>query len=305
MRNREWSPLNTRRESRPTTGQLIAYLHAVWRVDKVENTPLSDADRELWLKHNMPDLDTWHHRPYRITVEWVGGAEPPWAEQDDSRRRGTLTIPAGRGWHDWHVYPSGRWPQCSCCGEPVPCRAELEDKQVSASLDRIARLEAIPPGACWACTEPITKRQKAVTYPGENLDLPGGQQVTFHTRRECSGRACRYEERWVAADPRRERILTWPRCEGILIVHGDGTSECVSGRAPLGGTDCESQPDCRGHLTHDHGVIRACYVDEDALRPMGRKRRDCPRGCDPSTHGGTRTVRRPDRRQPSTDGLFR
>src|SRR5205085_8291397 len=108
------------------------------------------------------------------------------------QRRGEIRVPAGT-FTSWHVYQDGRWPQCSCCGEPMPCRAELEDRQVTQSLDRIARLEAIPPGACWACAEPITRRQKVVTYPGENLDLPGGQQPYFHTRGQCRPSAERYE----------------------------------------------------------------------------------------------------------------
>lgn len=290
---RDWYPLATRRHyRRPEAGQLIAYKHAVWSVVRTEDALLSDADRQVWLNSGAPDLNDWRDAPYRLVLDWVGGAAPPWAEKGDERKRGTLTIPAG-AFRSWHVYPDGRWPQCSCCGEPMPCRAELEDQQVTASLNQIAKLEAIPPGACWACSEPITTRQKSVAYPGENLDLPGGQQPYFHTRGECRPSAHEYEERWLAADPRRERILTWPNCDGHLIVHADGSSECVSGPAPLGGKQQAPQPDCRGHLTHDHGYHRACYVDFD-----------CTRGCKREDHHGTRTSPRPERRQSSVGGLF-
>lgn len=301
--SRQWYPLNTTYQSRPKPGQLIAYEHAVWRVTRVEDTDLSDADRDVWLDQGMPDLATWRDRPYRVTVEWVGGARPSWVEGGDLSNEGGIDIPAGT-YLSWDVYPGDRWPQCSCCGEPMPCRAELEDDQVAASLDRIARLEAVPAGACWACAEQITARQKAVTYPGENLDLPGGQQVLFHTRSQCVHSARRYEEEWVAADPRRERILTWPKCGGILVVHGDGSSECVTGRAPLGSGLCESQPDCRGHLTHDHGTIRACYVHDDWLSPNEWRDGSCPRGCSRDGHPGTAATPRPERRQPSMGELF-
>lgn len=303
---RNWYPLGTQRcYDRPEVGQLLAYKHSVWRVANVDDVLLDDADREVWLKDGMPDLETWRNRPYRIGLDWIGGARPPWAKDDsDDRKHGTLNIPAG-AYSVWNVYPKGRWPQCSCCGEPMPCRAELEDEQVSIGLNRIAELEAIPPGACWACSEPITTRQKSVTYLGENLDLPGGRQPHFHMRGKCRGSAHRYEERWLAADPRRERILTWPKCAGILVVHADGSSECVSDRDPIGGQR-ESQPDCHGHLTHDHSAQTACYAHGNYLSPRDWDSACCPRGCKRSEHQGLRAqTPRPERRQPSGGGLSR
>jgi hypothetical protein len=274
-----WCPLMTSPQMRPEPGSLIGHKHAVWRVVRIEDTPLTDVDEEAWMRAGCPDVGTWAARPYRIAFEWVDGVEPKGASGGDGRiRRYGFDVPAGR-YKSWQVYHTGRWPRCSCCGEPMPCRAELEDRQVSAGLDRVAKLEAIPPGCCWGCTEPITTRQNSLTYPGENLDLPGGQQPRFHTRARCRQAARRYEAKWLAADPRRERILTWPHCDGILIVHSDRSSECVGDR---------SQPDCEGHLTHDHSMVQACYVGDP----------NCPRGCDPHNHPGTATTPRPDRRSP-------
>lgn len=296
-----WYPLRTSSQHRPEQGQLIAHEHAVWRVNDIADIPLSETDRELWLKRGMPDLATWGERPYKLAVEWVGGAAPPWAKDGDQRKLGEIEVPAG-AFTDWHVYRGDRWPQCSCCGEPMPCRAELEDAEVNRSLERLARLEAIPVGACWDCVEPITRRQKWVTYPGENLDLPGGQQPYFHTRGKCRPTAERYEKKWISADPRRERILTWPHCGGMLIVHADGSSECVAGR-DLIGQDHEPQPGCGGHLTHDHGVHKACFVKDFTSNPRVHQVA-CPRGCDPKNHRGTWTTPRPERRQPSVGHLF-
>jgi hypothetical protein len=292
MSRDSWVPLRTEHKHRPEAGDLIAQDHAVWRVEQVADLPLDDADRQKWLDHGMPDPETWPQRPYQVNAEWVGGKEPAWSKRGGSRKLGIIRVPAGK-YTSWRVYQGERWPQCSCCGEPMPCRAELEDRQVTASLDSLARLEAIPPGACWACAEPITTRQKTVTYPGENLDLPGGQQVYFHTRRGCVRQAHEYEERWVAADPRRERILTWPHCDGILVVHADGSSECQPGQTQLRG-EVKPQPDCRGHLTHDHSAHQACYIGESG----------CLRGCSPEGHPGTRTTPRPERREPSVGGIF-
>ncbi|MEV4672769.1 hypothetical protein AB0K34_14025 [Actinomadura sp. NPDC049382] len=285
MSRDRWRPLRTNAKIRPEKGKLIAYRHAVWQVAKVEDVPpaeLDEASRDVWFDRGMPELSTWPERPYRVIVDWVGGAPAPWHRNGDKQTRGTVTVPSTA--HIlWRVYPSDRWPQCSCCGEPMPCRAELEDEQVTASLDRIAKMEAIPPGACWACAEPITTRQKAVAYPGENLDLPGTDAPNFHTRRSCLPAAHAYEERWVAVDPRRERILTWPLCGGSLIVHGDGSSECFGGVL-----------ECRGHATHDHHRIQACF----------RQSHGCPRECPREDHPGTRPAPRPARRGPTADGLF-
>lgn len=287
----DWYPLNTRTRPRPNPGQLIAHQHAVWEVKAVDDLPIFVGDlegdaRDLWLAAGAPDLTTWPLRPYRVHLRWVGGA--------GSTQLQWIDVPAGTH-KTWHVYPTHRWPRCSCCGEPTPCRAELEDRQISAALNRIARLEAIPVGACWACAKPITPRQKWVTYPGGNLDLPGGQQPRFHLRSDCRWQAKRYEERWLAEDPRRERILTYPRCDGILLVHSDGSSECVSGHTPLGNYVTRA-PDCRGHDTHDHGTVAACYAPENGYFAKEWTAR-CSRGCDPRTHEA-RATPRPRRERP-------
>lgn len=282
-----WNPAFTAYEARPEPGRLVARAHAVWRVTAVTDLPLNDADRQVWLDHRMPDPATWRARPYRVDVEWVGGKEPSWFAAGNKNLTGRKDVRAGE-YVTWHTYAGERWPQCSCCGEPMPCRAELEDRQVAASLTKIARMEAVPPGACWACGEVVTTRQKTVTYPGDNVDLPGGPQPRFHLRASCVHSAHDYEERWLAVDPRRERILTYPQCGGTLIVHGDGSSECVAAPHPLG-ADQPLHPDCRGHDTHDHGVITACTAREAG---------QCPRGCTREGHPGTRCRPRPDRALP-------
>lgn len=296
-----WRPLCTTPVYRPTPGYLLAHQHAVWRVMHVEDIPLDDTDREIWHQHGMPDLATWEKHPYKVSLEWVGGAEPPW--QPERKNNGVYVVAIRASnfkFRGWCVYRDGRWPQCSCCGEPMPCRTELQERQIKASLDEVARLEAIPPGACWACSEPITTRQDFVTYPGDNLDLPSGQQVSFHTRRRCLQAARDYEERWLAADPRRERILTWPTCDGLLIVHADGVTECVSGHSPFG-MQYTSQPDCHGHETHDHKAKIACYAYDHPLNPR-RGEAVCPRGCRRENHPGCTLPPRPKRRRPPTRG---
>lgn len=300
MTRRYWVPLGAYPAyDVPPPGAVIAREHAVWRITAVTDTPLTDKDREVWLDANMPDLATWRGRPRQVDVEWVGGARPDWAKPDGPVQPARLTLPAATYRSDaWYAYPTGRWAQCSCCGEPMPCRAKIQDDEVEAGLKRVEKLTSRVPGACWACEEPVTRRQKAVRYPGENLDLPGGPEPTFHTRQQCVGAAQAYERRWVAEDPRRERILTYPKCGGNLIVHADGSSECQSGMKPLGG-DAVSERECEGHLTHDHAVFAACYVG-DAWLEHPSQMPGCPRGCSREDHPGTRTSPRPERRQSAT-----
>jgi hypothetical protein len=296
---RRWLPTNTNYHlGPPPVGRLMARDHAVWRITAVTTRPLSDADRDMWMEAGMPDIETWPCRPYRVNVEFIAGARPDWARTEEPVN-GSMKLPAVATYDraSWDLYPeSGRWPMCSCCGEPMPCRAELQDREVAAGLAEVEKFAKKMPGCCWACSEPITSRQRAVAYPGDNLDLPGGPPVRFHTRAKCGYDACQYELRWIAVDPRRERILTYPKCSGILVVHANGSSECRSGGTPFG-TEASTELECRGHLTHDHGVQQACYVG-DAWLEHPSQMPGCPRGCQREGHPGTRTTPRPERRSP-------
>lgn len=289
MRRPWWSPLcSDWTTGWPTPGDLIALEHAVWHVDRVTPIELSDADRDVWLRAGMPDPKTWKQRPYRVYVTHLGGARPKDCPPGEPVGACDITVRAGQ-FMRWHIYHNGRWPQCSCCGEPMPCRAELEDAAVEAAAKRLGKLEKRKPGCCWACEEPITKRQQSVVYQGENLDLPTGPAVMFHLCRSCFSSAKSYEERWLNVDPRRERILTYPKCGGKLIVHGDGSTECSTTIIGLGaelGFGSDSTPGCQGHLTHSHTWISMCIGQGTA----------CPRGCTMENHGGTRCSPRPLRR---------
>lgn len=286
-----WAPDKTNVRYRPENGDLVAIGHAVWSVSNVADIELDDDDRGRWLDAGMPDLATWSRRPFQAHVDHVAGALPEWLA-GDTKPGAVVTIHAKTDYR-WRVYPkSGRWPQCSCCGEPTPCRAELADRQITASMNDIEKWMSRKPGSCWGCGEQITRRQQSVVYDGDNLDLPGGIPVRIHLRNACRWYAERYELRWLAEDPRRQRILTYPKCPGILYVHADGSSTCVSWRDMLG-QEVESAPDCQGHLTHDHGSRSACYGAEGG----------CPLGCSRKRHPGVSTSPRPLRRPQTTAAL--
>lgn len=69
-----WYPVMTRETARPEPGDLIAHRHAVWRVLKVEDVPLTEVEEQQWQEEGCPDWEQWGRLPYRVTVEWVAGA---------------------------------------------------------------------------------------------------------------------------------------------------------------------------------------------------------------------------------------
>lgn len=107
----------------------------------------------------------------------------------------------------WRILPAHH-AICAECGEPVPCR-RLREQWAAAHAARRARdLMAIPEGVCWSCREPISTRQKSVTFPGENLMAFVGPPAAFHTGiLDCRIAALRYQDEWLKADTTRVPVL--------------------------------------------------------------------------------------------------
>jgi hypothetical protein len=270
-----WNPDGAKRiyHRLPEVGDLFPFRHGVWRLIRVRDLDPTEDEVAAWIASGMED---WNRpTPYEVAVEAVAGHTGKLKPGE----HGGMRVPrTGKSdYRTWYVYPRGRYPICSCCGEPTPCRETLIDERVEWSSEKDDRLAKVPPGCCWACHEPITRRQVAVRYAGINLDLPLGPDVIFHTRQKCVSEAMRYEERWLKSDPARSRILTYPSCPGSLIVHTDGDSECHNGL-----------DECRGHDTHDHQSFTACRAQS-----LG-----CPRECPPGS------TCHPRARRPREGGLL-
>lgn len=281
MRQR-WRPLKAQYlfHRRPAAGNTLAISHGVFEVLAVDNLNpgnWSDEDHTSWEAFGRPEWESWDGGPYRLDLRHIGGVDPLPGRNDD---RCGITVHQTGGslppYVEWAVYPDGRWPRCSCCDEPMPCRAELADQQVAHGLAALEVNEKKLPGGCWVCSEPITHRQESVVYAGDNLDLPGGPIVRFHTRQKCRWAAERYEERWLAAGEGRRRILTFEQCPGTLLTHQDGTQEC------FGGLDTCIGPD------HAHRRLTACYMQSHG----------CGHGCGPEGHPGAKPapIKRPKQR---------
>lgn len=192
-------------------GALIAHDHGVWRYD-------GRQDRGGGEEYAVFSHEAGYCSPENVNRQGRKGVRILLRQQRDRWTQRARV----------NEYPRGRWPQCSCCGEPMPCRADITDLAVAAATIHSEKLETRLPGACWSCGELITRRQWAVRYPGVNLDHPLRHTPEFHARRSCLSDAVQYENRWRAADERRPRLVTWPECDGVLTTHHDQTLTCHS-----------------------------------------------------------------------------
>lgn len=225
-------------------GDLIMSHRRPWRVLEVRAVPVIDwdehdrayYDRACEWPRSPASEETWDRRPvYLIVVPADGG------KRHHVKRRPYAYGPA-------YVIPE-HYPVCRECGELYPCR-ELEIRAEAArEMKELDKYEKVLPGTCWGCFEPITHRQDAIRFEGENLFLPGAPQVVFHARRSkgCRSAAISYEERWVkAGEGRRPRLS----CPGKLVIHVDGA-------------ECSEDPHCPGpEVQHRAGFINHTRYEE-------------------------------------------
>lgn len=211
-------------------GDLIEMDRQAWRVREVRPVPVTDwdeDDREHWKRtpRKTGSAEEWPRRPlYLILIPADGG-----------KRHHVRVRPWANWGQDAYVLPE-HYPVCKDCGELYPCR-ELEiSAEVARQAGKMAKLEKIIPGCCWACGEPVTHRQKAIRFDGDNLLLPGREPAVFHLRSKCRDGAMRYEKLWIpAGEGRRWRF----QCPGRLLQHVDGD-------------ECSELGLCPGAVHHPH-----------------------------------------------------
>lgn len=257
---RYWFPLGTRSVyGCPNVGSVVAFEHEAWRV--VETRPLSE---EHWNDSERIYARGGKHTPQAVRLRPVRLENDP---DPVKARSGDRHVGSLRVW-SWDVFPDPEhYPVCACCGEPMPCRSEEGRKVAEMAVAQMGRFEMA--GVCPACEEPVTGRQKSLTYP-DNIEVLGGPPVTFHRRGRCIGGAIDYERRWVAADPGRRRPSLF--CEGHLTNHNDGTYDCTSlGLCPGPGTAHRGYTMCRCPDCHSRPWTwgRGCAPDPKAQLNRG------------------------------------
>jgi hypothetical protein len=167
-----WTPWGAVRvDGVPIVGALLADVHAVWEVTDVVEID-SDGD-------------------------WPGARTHVLSLASRTGPLAVRTVATGP-YSAWWTYP-GRFPMCSCCGEPWPCRACLAESDADRELSRTRCFETA--GRCPGCGEPVERDQSQVTFP-DNLEVPMGPPVTYHlgwTR--CRIAAGEYQQAWLCRYP--------------------------------------------------------------------------------------------------------
>lgn len=267
--SRKWDPTGAERygaRRRPEVGDVVALAYRAWEVTHSSDA-IPTAEEEDRLNSYV---GTWRDRmrPYRLSLRRLHGEKH---DAENSRQETAIRIPVG-GYHHPPIYPNGRVPLCSCHGHPWPCLESEQQKQAEAEIARAEKAMNLMPGCCPACEEPVTSRQKSITFGGPNVTNPLAEGPTYHLRRKCYGAAARYEEKWVNAEPGRLRSLLTLRCQGTVVVHGDGSAECFGAE----GSDCPS-------VFAQHRANTSCYMQTHG----------CGRGCTPAGHPGCFPIGRP------------
>ena len=190
----EWRPFTAPRPdpwtwSRPREGEVLGYRHAAWQVLHVADAILSDEE-EAWLAERA-NLRV-EAAPYYITLRRLHG---PAHRGESDLEPGRLSLRTRCGLSQpWTVYPGGRVPLCSCCGDPWPCRMLEAEQEAQAEGQRLNELsQRVENGACFACGQPVTSRQKTIVYPENNVRVPLGPPPVFHARRSCRLAVVEYE----------------------------------------------------------------------------------------------------------------
>lgn len=265
-----WYPFASRSHyGLPTEGSIVAFRRSAWRVIEVRPVPEIDYDD--------------HDREIVAAGDRFGAVAPHYVIFVPARGGKRKHYKIGGRVH-WYVLDE-HYPVCVECGEPYPCLhldAERAGTQAAARLDKLA---SILPGCCWACGEPISARQERISFAGANVWLPTAPDgPAFHLRQACRSGAARYEEEWAAADPSRPRSLLTLKCDGSLIVHGDGEAECFGAVD----SDCPS-------VYARHRSYSACYTQTHG----------CPRECSQVGHPGCYVRPPKGLLNPSSEGQLR
>jgi len=186
-REGDWLP-----KPRPVVGALLAYEYRAWRVRSVADLPeqqWSDHDRDRALRRGS----------FPPPVPYVVVLRPATTDQTFTAHDDDVHLRVNGGYWGWRQLPE-HYSVCVCCGDVPPCW-EIHAEQIGkAVMARLSRFEVA--GICPAFGEPITARQRSITWQ-DNVELLGGPPVTFHSgRRWCLHAASRYEQKWVAETPR-------------------------------------------------------------------------------------------------------
>lgn len=161
-------------------------------------------------------------------------------------------------WHDigWPRRPE-HFPVCARCRELMPCQHAVIDRIATHSAEEMERFS--DPSVCPACREPITLRQKTITF---DRNLHGFGTVTFHLRKKCAGAARVYDR-----DVHREDGDFQLICPGAFRSGVDENGQPVAYCTELHcrGTErhhLRGAYHIAGYISHPDGYYRQSNSDE-------------------------------------------
>lgn len=252
-----WRPYYTSQTRRPVTeGDLVGWRYGAWRAVEVHPVPevdLHDDERQKLdqymsrFKEEPRPKARMLERPYRVVLRHEAG--PLILNPGEASQRlhdGACTVHfrvtgirlTGIG-SAFTVLPEP-YHTCSCHGHIWPCQEIDRTTLAQHQMRRMGRLMATAdPGVCAHCLEPITTRQKSLTFPETSRLVPGAPGPTFHAGRSaCWDAAESYERSGRLAD--NPDIVRLASCPGIRFIHeqhGMPTGrrvECTAGPACTG-----------------------------------------------------------------------
>ena len=260
---------------RPGVGDVVAWERRAWEVMHVSDAALTEDEQERISHYAQPWRDRM--RPYRVTLRRLHGEKH---KLENDKQEIGLRAPHACS-EPFPIYRDGRVPLCSCHSHPWPCLEADQQAEARKQAAKAEREMQLLPGCCPACQEPVTSRQQSIVFAGEYLRNPlSPPDPAFHLRSKCYGAAAAYEESWVNAWPGRERSLLTIRCEGTVVVHGDGSAECFG----ADDSDCPT-------VHASHRCYSACYMQSHG----------CGQGCSRQGHPGTRVAGRPKHPRDAAD----
>ncbi|WP_341719968.1 hypothetical protein QQG74_09780 [Micromonospora sp. FIMYZ51] len=210
---------------KPKVGNRVAWRYAIWLVvDEHITDEANWTEQEAAYLARIAPQHRAHSLPRTIVLQHECG--PNLSGVPDGRQVHLHLDP----WSGVMSLVAVRYQTCSCHGHPWPCIEYDRDCMIASQSRKTARLLAgAKPGVCAYCLEPVTGRQKTVTFPEPSLLVPGAPGPTFHAGRSDCWRGARdYEtEHRLAAYPEATRLAS---CPGDVFIHCIGqTVECTAG----------------------------------------------------------------------------
>jgi hypothetical protein len=269
----------------PQVGDLLGWRYGGWRVDEATQVARHDlhADDQETLDRVAAGVPperresvrrTW--TPWNIVIRHEHG---PLIKKPGERFQ---TLHTGATTAHFTVKSTSRsfdvltepFPVCSCHGHIWPCQEmDLGDlvERRGLELDKVVAGHA--DGICYACCEPISTRQKYVTFPEPSFLLPGFTSPVFHAgRAACWSEAEDYERKYrLAADLDAPRFAS---CPGVRFIHeGRG----LSGSDRL---ECTAGLFCTGHhgpsgYRHESACYHKIHLASNMDGAYPRPSRDC------------------------------